>query len=390
MATQKVYELLTAEGDPQKEKALAAAAQELSQMVLAPLGVELNKPHIIVVADDSLNYIPFQFLSAPAEGEPLVANHEVINVPSASILEQLREETAQRHAPARALVAFGDPVFESNYSGRNDSNASEQIAALHGSQDEPWRAALRDIETVGDATDPTTIRPLLFATRELANLQAVAGPDTLLVTGFDATRENLEKLDLTKYAILHFATHGVLDPKRPEQSGLLLSMVDRNGRAQDGFVRLHDIYNLHAPVDLVVLSACRTGLGKEVRGEGLIGLTRGFMYAGASSVVASLWKVDDEATSELMKRFYTNMLQRGMTPAAALRAAQNSIRQEPQWRAPYFWAAFTLQGEYRQVIGQPSTRTLSRPEQMRLGAALVLLLLAVGGWWYRGSRATKV
>jgi CHAT domain-containing protein len=197
----------------------------------------------------------------------------------------------------------------------------------------------------------------------------------------------LSHIDLTKYAILHFATHGVLDPKQPENSGLFLSMVDRDGKAQDGFVGLQDIYSLHAPVDLVVLSACRTGLGKDVRGEGLIGLTRGFMYAGASSVMASLWKVDDEATSELMKRFYTNMLQRNMTPAAALRAAQNSIRQEPQWRSPYFWAAFTLQGEYRQEIYKPA-RSMSRRLQIAVGLS-VLLLLAAGAWWYRRSIANR-
>jgi hypothetical protein len=151
-------------------------------------------------------------------------------------------------------------------------------------------------------------------------------------------------------------------------------MVDRGGKAQNGFVGLQDIYNLRAPVDLVVLSACRTGLGKDVRGEGLIGLTRGFMYAGASSVVASLWKVDDEATAELMKRFYTNMLRGGMTPAEALRAAQNSIRDEPQWSAPYFWAAFTLQGDYQYVIkGRPSAGESTRP-LIVLGVVILILL----------------
>jgi CHAT domain-containing protein len=154
----------------------------------------------------------------------------------------------------------------------------------------------------------------------------------------------------------------------------------------NGFVGLSDIYNLRAPVDLVVLSACRTALGKEVRGEGLVGLTRGFMYAGASTVVASLWKVDDEATAELMKRFYTDMLQRGMTPAAALRAAQNSIRQEPQWHSPYYWAAFTLQGDYRQVIQAPPHRSV--PTYLILVGSLLLLVI-VGAWWYRRHRRRR-
>src|SRR5204863_4673319 len=170
-----------------------------------------------------------------------------------------------------------------------------------------------------------------------------------------------------------------------ENSGLVLSTVDRDGRPLDGFVKLPDIYGLRAPVDLVVLSACRTALGKEVRGEGLIGLTRGFMYAGASSVVSSLWEVDDEATSELMKRFYSNMLQGGQTPAEALRAAQNSIRQEPQWRSPYFWAAFTLQGEYRQVI-RPTTAGAVPLYMKVIVAGILLALLAGAAWWRRRRR----
>jgi CHAT domain-containing protein len=126
-----------------------------------------------------------------------------------------------------------------------------------------------------------------------------------------------------------------------------LSLFDEEGRPQDGFVRLHDIYNLNLPADLVVLSACNTALGQDVRGEGLIGIVRGFMYAGAARVVASLWKVDDEATAELMKRFYRNMLQENMPAAAALRAAQIEMWQQMQWQSPYFWAAFTLQGEWK-------------------------------------------
>jgi CHAT domain-containing protein len=165
-------------------------------------------------------------------------------------------------------------------------------------------------------------------------------------------------------------------------------MVDRDGKAQNGFITIQDIYGLHLPVDLVVLSACRTGLGKDVRGEGLIGLTRGFMYAGASSVVASLWKVDDEATAELMKRFYTNMLQKGMTPGAALRVAQNSIRQEARWRAPYYWAAFTLQGEYEQAIKAVPIATAPVSNKM-LARALLVAFFAGIGWWYYRHRLTR-
>ena len=314
----------------------------------------------------------------------MVAEHEVINAPSASVLEQLRQESAQRQPSERVLAAFGDPVFASNYAQRKDPTANAEVVVA---QNQVWQHALRDIEIKGDSFDRSTIQPLFYAKRELTNLRDVAGSATLVATGFDASRESLESANLTKYAILHFATHGILDPKHPENSGLFLSMVDRDGKAQNGFFSLQDIYGLHAPVELVVLSACRTGLGKEVRGEGLIGLTRGFMYAGASSVVASLWKVDDEATAELMKRFYANMLQRAMTPAAALRAAQNSIRQEPQWHSPYYWAAFTLQGDYRQLI-KPPAKVESRYTQMGLGGALLMLLAVT--FWYRHHRRRRL
>jgi CHAT domain-containing protein len=197
----------------------------------------------------------------------------------------------------------------------------------------------------------------------------------------------LETTDLSKYAILHFATHGLLNPKSPELSGFFLSMVDAAGQPQNGFITMPDVYGLHAPVDLVVLSACRTGLGKDVKGEGLIGLTRGFMYAGASSVVASLWKVDDEATAELMKHFYANMLQKGMRPAAALRAAQNTLRQNPEWQSPHFWASFTLQGEFKQPIRLPATTAASPKVQTAVGAGLLLSLLAGIGWGYWRRRS---
>jgi CHAT domain-containing protein len=144
---------------------------------------------------------------------------------------------------------------------------------------------------------------------------------------------------------LHFATHGFLNSLHPELSGIVLSLVDPQGTQQDGFVRTVDVYNLRLPAELVVLSGCRTGLGEEIKGEGLVGLTRGFMYAGAARVLVSLWDVNDEATADLMPRFYAAMLVNRLKPAAALRVAQISIWREKRWQAPYYWAAFVLQGE---------------------------------------------
>jgi len=351
---------------------------------------ELNKRHVIVVGDGRLNFIPFQLLPLPdGGGEPLVASFEISYAPSASILGQLQTETTRRPVAEKVLAAFGDPIFESNYRQRANLNLNNQVAYASAPGQERWQNALRDVELSGDEIDASRIQPLTFTTTELANLRAVAGPEIVIATGFEATREQLAQSDLSKFAILHFSTHGYLDAKRPENSGLVLSMIDREGHAQNGFIGLADIYRLNAPVDLAVLSACRTGLGKDVRGEGLIGLTRGFMYAGASSVVASLWKVDDEATAELMKRFYSNMLQRNMPPAAALQAAQNSIRQEPQWRSPYFWAAFTLQGEYRQTI-RATGPTISIGLRLFAGLFATLLVVAAGWGIWRPRRREAV
>ena len=169
----------------------------------------------------------------------------------------------------------------------------------------------------------------------------------LKATDFQANRTVAVSGALARYRIVHFATHGLLNSEHPELSGLVLSLIDENGKTRDGFLRMHEIYNLQLPADVVVLSACQTALGKEVRGEGLVGLTRGFMYAGAARVATSLWQVNDAATAELMKPFYRGMLQEKLRPAAALRAAQIEMWKKPQWQSPFYWGAFVLQGEWK-------------------------------------------
>jgi CHAT domain-containing protein len=164
---------------------------------------------------------------------------------------------------------------------------------------------------------------------------------------FGANRTAATDPQLRDYQILHFATHGLLNNVNPNLSGILLSMFDKRGNFRNGFLRLNDVFNLDLQADLVVLSACQTGLGKPVRGEGLVGLTRGFMYAGAPRVIVSLWNVDDVATAEMMSRFYRLMFVEKLSPTAALRAAQLEMQRETEWKLPYYWAAFTLQGDWR-------------------------------------------
>lgn len=363
--------------EPGSDAEIEAAAAELSRLLLTPVADKLSARRLIVVPDGVLQYVPFQILTdAAGAGEPLVARHEIVNAPSASTLVLLRRETAGRPGAPKLLAAFGAPAVQSNY-----VPALGERQERSGSTSQPEAGRQTAAGNAVDALDPNRIGSLFFARQELNLLRKLAPADEALIySGFDATRERLRGLDLRQYRILHFATHGLLNAEQPELSGLVLSLVDKDGKPVSGFVGLSDIYNLRAPVDLVVLSACRSALGNDVRGEGLVGLTRGFMYAGASSVVASLWKVDDEATTQLMERFYSNMLERDMTPAAALREAQNSMRQDPHWRSPFYWAAFTLQGEYRQVIKPPGPVSASGRMKMIL-AAMLLASLGVAVWW---------
>ena len=204
------------------------------------------------------------------------------------------------------------------------------------------KRALRDLGGPGTAGVPR----LLESRREARDIAALR-PDVDVALDFEANRETAMSSTLADYRVIHFATHGIIDNDHPELSGIVLSLFNEKGEPQDGFLRLHDIYNLKLPVDLVVLSACSTALGREIVGEGLIGLVRGFMYAGSRRVLASLWKVDDEATSELMTRFYRAMFEKRLTPSAALQAAQIELQKTRRWAHPFYWAGFVLQGEWK-------------------------------------------
>ncbi len=372
----RVHKLLSKPPLDNTESELSSAVHELAQMILLPAGEHLNSQRIIVVPDGILNYIPFQILPSPSNNKPLVEDKEIINAPSASILGELQEDAARRQPAPNVLAAFGDPVFAADYLQAQEPENNEQVVATAR-----FRSALRDTDLNGAAFDPTAVTRLFHAKRELDSLREVAGEKALIVNEFDATRDRFLNTDLTQFAILHLVTHGFFNPKHPENSGFALSDINREQKRVEGFVGLREIYELRAPVLLVVLSACQTALGENVRGEGVMGLTRGFMHAGASSVVASLWAVDDRATAELMKLFYSNMLQRGMKTGEALRAAQNSIRQRPEWRSPHYWAAFTLQGEYPQAIRANSEARIP-VSRSTMFVVVGLLLLAGAALWF--------
>ena len=322
---------------------LPRAISSLSKVLLGPLARELKTKRLLVVADGALQYIPFQVLINPETGARLIECHEIVNEPSASSLALVLSEIKNRK-PAENLVAvLADPVFEIT-DPRIQRNANYSLA--QPAMMLVLRSALRDVRITADGMEI----PRLFASGREANeiLALAPGNSSLKAVGFEANINRIFSPELARYRIVHIATHGIVDNDYPERSGIVLSLYDSEGRLQDGFLRLPDIYNLKLPADLVVLSACSTALGRDVKGEGLVGLTRGFMYAGAAGVVASLWKIDDEATAELMKHFYAALLQKGLTPAAALRDAQLELAKQPRWNSPYYWAAFVIQGQYDQ------------------------------------------
>jgi CHAT domain-containing protein len=353
-AARRVYELITARALNVHRETLqqrrtrfeladveySNASLALSRIILGPVSAELRGKRVLIVSDGVLQYIPFAGLPDPAatDARALVVDHEVVVAPSASVVGLLRQETAKRKPASKMVAVLADPVF---------SNGDPRVAAARLGRPAPIDKststyALRSAEPGVDG-----LRRLRFSRQEADEIARLAGNSKLEAVDFAANRKLATSGELGQYRVVHFATHGIINNLHPELSGIVLSLVDENGQPQNGFLRLYDLYNLKLSADLVVLSACQTALGKEIRGEGLVGLTRGFMYAGAPRVIASLWQIDDRASAEFMKRFYEAMLLQKLQPAAALRAAQVSMSQDPRWHQPHYWAAFTIQGEWK-------------------------------------------
>ncbi|HET9211730.1 MAG TPA: CHAT domain-containing tetratricopeptide repeat protein [Thermoanaerobaculia bacterium] len=282
----------------------------LSHLLLSPVAPLLpGKKRLLVVGDGILQSLPFAALPEPGGSAPLVARHEIVALPSVSVLGEIRREVAARPRAPKALWVLAVPDF----------------------------GASRDF------------KPLQYAGNEaLAILELVPASGSAEVQGRQASRAAVLSAPLRDYRILHFATHGSFGATEPGGGRLVLAQVNPQGRPEpNGFLYLADIYTLNLRADLVVLSACESALGREVRGEGMMGMTRGFFYAGAERVLVSLWNVNDQVTVELMRHFYQGILKDRLSPAAALQKAQNWVREQAGWRAPYYWAGFTLQGEWR-------------------------------------------
>jgi CHAT domain-containing protein len=346
--SREVYNLITARNVNLKGESIAQkrerinradsdykdAARRLSEMLLGPVAHKLDKKRLVIVSHGLLQVIPFAALPAPGSmssrsaSEPLLAKHEIVSVPSVSVLAVLRQRVA-RSQPHHTISIVADPVFARSDERLASSNLRPLVAHFEGVSD---RAL-----------------PRLFSTRwEAGKIASFVGTkDSLVALDFAANRDFVTSPEFAESQFLHLATHTVINEEHLELSGIALSNFDSDGRRQDGFLRTYEIYRLRLLGKLVVLSSCQSALGNEVKGEGLVGLTHAFMYAGVPRVVASLWTVSDTPTAQLMAQFYREMLKNGQaSPAAALRAAQLSMLKDKRWESPYFWSGFILQGEW--------------------------------------------
>ncbi|MGD1873258.1 MAG: tetratricopeptide repeat protein [Mastigocoleus sp.] len=357
------------------------SAQKLSQIILAPIKDKIAGKRLVIVGDGILQQIPFAALANPNNNkkdnqqsnnqcgevtcnvstnnkqigikvepnnkpnnnntnyQPLIINHEIVNLPSASTIAIQREKTTNRKIAPKKIAILADPVYSPN--DERVTGKAENIIEEIDLERSALKRSAKSLNRRGWTRLPNT------ATEAKTILKLVSDKYSLPAFSFDANYKWATSKNLSQYQILHFATHGFVNPDQPELSGIVLSLVNKEGQQIPGYLRLADLFEQDYPAELIVLSACETGLGKNVNGEGLVGLTRGLMYAGAERIALSLWQVDDKGTSVLMQEFYRQMLQENKTPPQALRDTQRKLWSNPEWRNPYYWAAFTLQGEWK-------------------------------------------
>lgn len=315
-----------------------AAARRLSGMILGPAVDQLRAARrLVIVTDGLLAYVPFGALPWGPEGRPLLEHCEIVRLPSATTLAALRRRTPTGPAGKNTVAVLADPVFSSWDRRVHRSGVSPKVQEPADRKE--LTRSVRDLGLDGLLRLP--------ATRREAEAIAALAPGSFVALDFSAGREALDSPAVRNARLLHLATHGLLHPEDPALSGIVLSLVDEQGRPREGFLRAEEIAGLDLSADLVVVSACKTALGPEVRGEGLLGLGRAFLRAGARRVLVSLWQIEDNSSAALMKRFYEGFLREGLPPAAALRRAQLSLRDEPGWADPFYWAGFEIQGDWR-------------------------------------------
>ena len=303
------------------------AARRLSTMLLQKFAADLGTRRLIIVAEGSLQYVPFAALPEPGSDLPLIARHEIVTGPSASAIAVLRQRAEHRERAPKQIAVFADAVYD-----RRD----------------PRRGKPAGDNAAGDNANVVELPPLRQS-RALARkiLGRFTVEQQFEALGFDANADAAIDPSLGDFRILHFDVHGAVDPQRPELSTLYFAQFFERGPVRDGSLALHTIASrLHLRADLVVLSACETAVGRDVPGEGLVALAGAFFAAGASTVVGTLIPVREAPTVELMDEFYKRLLSlETPSPAAALRAAQNAMRARPELADPFYWAGFVVMGD---------------------------------------------
>ncbi len=341
---------------PTDTAGFVAASNALYTTVLAPAAALIGEKRLMIVADGALNYVPFEVLLKSADAGDfsslayLVKSNEVVYAPSASVVGAIKQQRTK--ATGRSMLIIADPVFNSNDTrakkGTTPPAADAEVRGL-GIQ-----ASVSDVAGSTPTAPGAAMEGLPLArlngTRveadQISKLAKTSGAQADVWLDLDASEDNIVTRDVSKYRIIHVATHGLLNAERPQFTGVVLSLV--GNKTHDGFVRTDEVFNLRLGSPLVMLSACETGLGKEKRGEGVMGLTRAFMYAGAPTVGVSLWSVADKSTADLMTDFYKRLLTGGdtITSSSALRGAQLAMISGKKYSAPFFWAPFVLVGDW--------------------------------------------
>lgn len=311
-------------------------AQDLSQVLFGQFAEKLQNKKIIIVPDSKLRFFPISALPQPfdVKNKPLLLSNEIILEPSASMLYLLKTQKKQKNSPLKDLLIYSDPIFSLNderISGKPQNQVSEKT----------------DLELLSDIDSFDDLERLNESENEAQKIvQNFYQTNTQIISGFSANRADFLNHNLAEFKILHFSTHGILNEKVPELSGIVLSQYNEQGNKQNGFIWLDDIYRLKIASDLVVLSACDTGIGQDIKGEGLMSLSNGFLQVGAKSVISSHWKVNDLATRELMENFYQILANENLTTSQALRKAKIKMYENPNYRFPYYWASFTFYGDF--------------------------------------------
>lgn len=337
------------QGPAENVDAFAAAANAIYKVAIEPAATLIGDNRLLIVADGALSYIPFEALVKKTDGadyaslDYLLKTNEIVYAPSASVIAAVRSNTGA--APTgNSILIVADPVFNADDSRLKGARPADSLSELRGLA---LGAAVSDV--TGEAAGRLRLARLPGTRAEadaIAGIARAGGAKSESWIDLGANEERVDSADVANYRIVHIATHGLLDVERPQFTGVVLSLV--GNKTADGFLRTDEIFNLKMHPTLVMLSACETGLGKEKRGEGVIGLTRAFMYAGAPTVGVSLWSVADKSTADLMADFYKRLLSPGShPPVAAMRDAQLAMISGKKYSAPFYWAPFVLVGEWK-------------------------------------------